>query len=81
MKAVCDKHCFDKVPTITDEQLELVAAKIVDNQIPGMFLVNDICKVDEPLLAIDIKILAISTTSYYFNDNIIKYIAQYVKLY
>lgn len=73
---ICSKHCFDEIPTLTDEQLELVAAKVLDNKVPGMSLVNDICNVDEPLLAIDLKILDISTTSYYFNDNIVMYIAQ-----
>lgn len=77
---ICSKHCFDEVPTLTDGQLEIVAAKIVDNKVPGLFLVNDVCNVDEPLLAIDIKILDISTTSYYFNDNIVKYIEKQTHL-
>jgi len=80
LKMICSKHCFDEVPTLTDGQLEIVAAKIVDNKVPGLFLVNDVCNVDEPLLAIDIKILDISTTSYYFNDNIVKYIEKQTHL-
>lgn len=47
------KYFIDKDIEVSDIQLKKIAGDIFENKLPGVFLIEDVCKQREPMLAVE----------------------------
>lgn len=62
---------------LTKHQLNLLAERILNNEVPGLIAIRDVCNVDEPLLAINGKEMGSHASSAFLLDRLVEYMIKY----